>query len=412
MDKFYGQRTCTLDATTCTQDYHQINHTTVAEMLYEENLLHEIDTIQISTCHRYISICFKTRELLLDFCEQEHTLLTDTIAIFTPDYYDRIRISIENLPIELPDEDVKKLLSTYVQTIGKTHYTGKKHHNKYYTTGTRVYQCIHINQHIPRHIYHFGRNLRIRYDSQPLSDFTTKTDNNTNDKNLDENMDKTPTPKTDQQIPETTPIPTIHDTPNITAIQLVPENTDATSQPTENIQTDNDTQTETNTETETETETETQPKTDKITVRKPKQTNPTLSHLAQTKNSLQGQKHTLITATHQALETIHTTPQPTEKSPTLSHYEQMYYSPQKQKHTLYWRGYVEYNGRLRKRYDLFPNQLYQVIQQNNQKSKEFDIYFKNTIEYNDIQNEIRQSSRHNDIDRIRRKISNMKKTET
>ena len=107
MDKFYGQRTCTLDATTCTSDYYQINHTTVAEMLYEENLLHEIDTIQISTCHRYISLCFKTRELLLDFCEHEHTLLTDTIAKFTPDYYDRTRISVENLPIELPDEDVK-----------------------------------------------------------------------------------------------------------------------------------------------------------------------------------------------------------------------------------------------------------------------------------------------------------------
>ena len=237
MDKFYGQRTCTLDATTCTQDYYQINHTTVAEMLYEENLLHEIDTIQISTCHRYISICFKTRELLLDFCEHEHTILTDTIAKFTPDYYDRNRISVENLPIELPDKDVKKFLSTYVQPIGKTHYTGKRHHNKYYTTGTRVYQ------HIPRHIYHFGRYLRIRYDSQP-PDPTTKTDN-TNDKNFDENMEKTPGTKTHHQIPETTPIPTINDTPIITATQLVPETTDTTPQPTENTQTDNDTQTET-----------------------------------------------------------------------------------------------------------------------------------------------------------------------
>ena len=412
MDKFFGQRTCTLDATTCTQDYYEINHITVAEMLYEENLLHEIDTIQISTCHRYISICFKTRELLLDFCEHEHTILTDTIAIFIPDYYDRTRISVENLPIELPDEDVKKFLSTYVQPIGKTHYTGKKHHNKYYTTGTRVYQCIHIKQHIPRHIYHFGRNLRIRYDSQPPSDSTTKTDNNTNDKNLDDNMDKTPGPKTHQQIPETSPIPTIHDTPIITATQLALETTDTTPQPTENTQTDNNTQMETDTETETETETETQPKMDKITVQKPKQTRPTLSLYEQTNYSPQRQKHTPITATQRALETTHTTPQHTEKRPTLSHYEQTFYSPQRQKHSLYWRGYVEYNGNLRKRYDLFPNQLYQVIEQKDPKSKEFDTYFKNTFEYNDIQNEIRQTSRHNDIDRIERKISKMRKTET
>ena len=320
MDKFHGQRTCTLDATTCTQDYYQINHTTAAEMLYEENLLHETDTIQISTCHRYISICFKTRELLLDFCEHEHTILTDTVAKFTPDYCDRTRISVENLPIELPDEDVKKFLSTYVQPIKKTYYTG-----------TRVYQCIHIKQHIPRRIYHFGRYLRIRYDSQPPSDSTTITDNNTNAKNFDENMDKTPGPKTHNQIPETTPIPTIHDTPIITATQPVLETIDTTPQPTENTQTENDTQTE------TDTETETQPKPDTITVRKPKQTRP-----------------------------------------TLSHYEQTNYSPQRQKHTLYWRGYVEYNGNLKKRYELFPNQLYQVIRQKDPKSKEFDTYFKKT----------------------------------
>ena len=53
-EKFYGQRTCTSDITVFT-DYHTITHTTVAEMLQEEDLSHEIDTIQISTCHKYIS---------------------------------------------------------------------------------------------------------------------------------------------------------------------------------------------------------------------------------------------------------------------------------------------------------------------------------------------------------------------
>ena len=37
-----------MDFTTFTQDYQQITHTIIAEMLHEENLLHEIDTIQIS----------------------------------------------------------------------------------------------------------------------------------------------------------------------------------------------------------------------------------------------------------------------------------------------------------------------------------------------------------------------------
>ena len=85
----------------------------------------------------------------------------------------------------------------------------------------------------------------------------------------------------------------------------------------------------------------------------------------------------------------------------------------KDKHTLYWRSYVVYNGNLKKRYELFPNQLYQVTIKKDPNSKEFDTYFKkNRIEYNDIQNEIRQTSKHYDTDKIERKISKMKKTET
>ena len=94
-------------------------HSTVAEMLQEEGLLDEIDTIQISTCHRYISICFKSRQLLLEFCEKEH-ILQDLSIQFIPDYYERTRISIENLPIEIPDEKVCKFLLIYTTPIGKT----------------------------------------------------------------------------------------------------------------------------------------------------------------------------------------------------------------------------------------------------------------------------------------------------
>ena len=108
MAKFYGQRTCTPDIKEFLPDsYHNITQTTIAKMLDEEDILHEIDTIQISTFYRYASICFKTRELLLEFCNNEHLLLTDVPLLFSPDYHERIRISIENLPVELPDTEVK-----------------------------------------------------------------------------------------------------------------------------------------------------------------------------------------------------------------------------------------------------------------------------------------------------------------
>ena len=94
-------------------------------MLDEEDILHEIHTIQISACHRYASISFKTRELLLEFCKNKH-LLHDVPIIFSPDYHERIRVSSENLPIELPDTEVKNFLLIYAPPIGTTYYTGQK----------------------------------------------------------------------------------------------------------------------------------------------------------------------------------------------------------------------------------------------------------------------------------------------
>ena len=74
----------------------------------------------------------------------------------------RITISIENLS----DREFKKFLSQYTTVVGKTYYPGIRHKNKYYTTGTRVYQCVKIKEHIPRHLYKFGRYLTT-YNYKP-----------------------------------------------------------------------------------------------------------------------------------------------------------------------------------------------------------------------------------------------------
>ena len=62
---------------------------------------------------------------------------------------------------------MKIFLSKYITPVGKTYYPGVKYSNKFYTTGTRVYHCIKLKQHIPKHIYQFSRYLRVRYDDQP-----------------------------------------------------------------------------------------------------------------------------------------------------------------------------------------------------------------------------------------------------
>ena len=77
------------------------------------------------------------------FCQEEHLMLGDPTT-FTPDYQSKIRISIENIPIELPHTKIRTL-------------------SKY---ATLVYSCTTIKEHLQKHIYTFGRHLRIRYDNQ------------------------------------------------------------------------------------------------------------------------------------------------------------------------------------------------------------------------------------------------------
>ena len=88
-----------------------------------------------------------------------------------------------------------KTLSEYITPIGKTYYLGLKFQNKFYTTGTRVYHWIKLIEHIPSHIYKFGRYLRICYDSRPDPITTTENNNRSHNSLQPENQ---PTPQTEQ----------------------------------------------------------------------------------------------------------------------------------------------------------------------------------------------------------------------
>ena len=92
-DRFYGFNTCTA---TINPSYPTITHEIVAEYLHELELLTHITCIQISTCRKYTSICFKDRHTIETFCKPEHYIFTEPITV-TPDYQKKIRISIENI---------------------------------------------------------------------------------------------------------------------------------------------------------------------------------------------------------------------------------------------------------------------------------------------------------------------------
>ena len=48
--------------------------------------------------------------------DTDHLLADKTITL-EPDYYDKFRISVENIPIELPDKEVKEFLYFILQDL-------------------------------------------------------------------------------------------------------------------------------------------------------------------------------------------------------------------------------------------------------------------------------------------------------
>ena len=202
-------RTCTSNLKEYLPDeYHNITRNTIAEMMVNEGYMNNTHVIQISTCHRFASVYSDTRETLLTFTNTEHSLSNIPIQ-FYPDSYEKKRISIENLPIELPDKEVKAFLSKYATLFGKTYYPGTKFQNKYFTTGTRIYQYTSLSKHIPRHINEFGRYLQIRYDEQPKDDNNLDTQSEF-PRNVTYIQQEAP-----QTLPNATPTPQLPDTPTI-----------------------------------------------------------------------------------------------------------------------------------------------------------------------------------------------------
>lgn len=104
VDHFYGYNTCT--ANIPSNNHIFITHEVITEYLYYQELLPHITCIQISLCHKYLSICFKDRDTMETFCKEEHFIISEPF-IFTPDYQKKKRISIENVTTELHDTKMR-----------------------------------------------------------------------------------------------------------------------------------------------------------------------------------------------------------------------------------------------------------------------------------------------------------------
>lgn len=94
-------------------------------------------------------------------------------------------------------------------------------------------------------------------------------------------------------------------------------------------------------------------------------------------------------------QTNKTTTAPLATLSTLSIIEKQILSFDEQQSFQYWTGKVNFGGKMKKRYDLFPNQLYHLISN----PKELETYFDDIergkqIKYKDRQNELRKQNKY------------------
>ena len=79
MDRFYDYNTCTV----VTNNEIPTTHEVISEYPHSLELLIHITCIQIWTCHRYVSICFKDRDIMENFCGEEHFITNEPIIYQT-----------------------------------------------------------------------------------------------------------------------------------------------------------------------------------------------------------------------------------------------------------------------------------------------------------------------------------------
>ena len=100
------------------------SHDTIAQYLYSQEILEFITCRKISTCHCYLPFCFKNRQIVETFCEEDSNIAKTITVTFRTDYQRKIRISVEKITIKFPDTKIRNMLSNYINLTGNNYYPG------------------------------------------------------------------------------------------------------------------------------------------------------------------------------------------------------------------------------------------------------------------------------------------------
>ena len=151
-----------------------LDHNDFAEALDDRDVLRLTETIQVSSNKNFLSITFKSKEIMEAFCTEPLLVRGWNISFRPsknfPQKKKLFNISFLNIPSETPDEHLTDFLNQYADIVGTPLHIKKEYKGIYYMTGTRVYQVTKLHQDIP-HILHnmFGRAILYIYHNHPMN---------------------------------------------------------------------------------------------------------------------------------------------------------------------------------------------------------------------------------------------------
>ena len=194
-----------------------LEHNDFAEALADRGVLRLTETIQVSSNKNFLSITFKSKEIMEAFCTEPLLVRGWNISFRPsknfPQKKKLFNISFLNIPSETPGEHLTDFLNQYADIVGTPLHIKKEYKGIYYMTGTRVYQVTKLHQHIP-HILHniIERAILYMYHNQPINQqrktkttyrnrtpiyTNTEDEDSTQSETDDENQDsRYPIPKT------------------------------------------------------------------------------------------------------------------------------------------------------------------------------------------------------------------------
>ena len=150
-----------------------ISYDNIAKALYMRGLSCNINTIQIASNKNFVSIKFKSQQLMETFCS-EGLLVKGFNIEFNPDkkkpppQKHLMNTSFSNIWPVTPEHLLTEFSSVYADIEGTPPYVKKSHNGIEYSTGICVYQVTRLYQHIPRPLKNmFGRTVCCIYDEQP-----------------------------------------------------------------------------------------------------------------------------------------------------------------------------------------------------------------------------------------------------